>query len=214
MSTLGAIWKTAGWIGLVCGLYLNGNLNDEKPPAKPIRIEMGEAAERIELPQPLRDQEKLPCALAVRLPSSHVNRFINWIEGPPSGSAKVTFVDDDGKPADVWTVEGEEFQQLDTDGTQGMIVAEGTCTTKNASWLQVQSNISGTFFQTHKPSIIIGNREDDGLSESVSRWVRRRDKRPGLMILSGGSLVFLHVFFVLARLIIPYRDTTEFDATL
>jgi hypothetical protein len=75
----------------------------------------------------------------------------------------------------------------------------------------VKSTVSDSFFLSHRPSIIVGERSDYSNSEIMKQWLKRKDRTPGLLLIIGGAFVFLHVFFVLARLIIPDCEPPEFS---
>lgn len=209
MSIFGAFWKTVGWIALAVGLYLNGNLDEINEPVSAIRLELSMLKERQTLPTALREISSIPCAIAVELSGADIETFEEWIAKPPSGTATLTFFDSEDQPVRTWTIEGEELDQVATDAASGIIVAESTTSTTDATSLQVKSNLGGRFLATHRPTLILGQRLDDGLHESVGKWVKRRDPRPGITLLLGGSLVFLQLFFVLARLIVPDCAPTE-----
>jgi hypothetical protein len=76
-----------------------------------------------------------------------------------------------------------------------------------ATAARLRACLSGTdsFLLEHRPFLQLGRAQ----AALPGAWTRRvlsgHGAKPGLLVLAGGTLVFLHLFFVLARLCVPWR---------
>jgi hypothetical protein len=214
MSIFGAIWKTAAWITLATGLYLNGNLDKIEEQPQPVHVSFANNRELHELPIGLQNRGDVPCALVITLPDHSIEQFESWLSGPPSGTASLIAIGDQGNVVDTWTVEGEGLNYLASVDEKNVILAEGVCSTQGAATLRAASELTGSFFLNHRPYILVGERPNEAISKSVERWMKHSDPKPGLLLLIGGTFVFLHLFFVVARVLVPDCKPTEFSSAL
>lgn len=205
-------WKGIAWSLLVWGLFAAEKVKfADDGAADPARAVL-------DLAEPgIRQLQYVPgatasveCAVSVRVNAEddrEIARTSEWEERGATVSWSMTVADDHGKPSFTWNVSRDQVRPLRGGTSERMLVGKTMMDVQAERTYDVTFEVVGEdgYFRDRRPQLTIGGLADRQLTTTARRMIAGRNVWPGLVLLSGLSGVFVHVFFFLARLALPWR---------
>lgn len=204
---IGKILAGASWITLVIGLLWTGKLRiAAAEPGPPFETESLALEESASVVLDAAASGEAEFALVVESPDQHdTDAFAAWLDTRTGPLRCEIDVRGGGKPL-AWTIDGDDMRIADSVylddrmallvlATRRVPVTEGVSYTVTA-----RVATDDEFFLEHRPTLLTGRLHETPVRLPV------RDKRPGLVLLAGAAGVFIHLFGIWIRFMVPWRE--------
>ena len=203
-------WKAAGYIILITGLIMSGRVDkktlglERELPSRSVELSAATSSSA-EIGEGWFDE--VPIYLAVNPPDFALEEFAAWLATKPSFFVDATVYGPDGE-ADTLRLGPPEWKRGDARNIDDRVVlAEGSVSLDEGSHrIEAEMTNADPLIAECAPHLILGTLPEQVLPKSVQRMLDPRGALPGLLMLGGGSIVFIHLFFLAAFFCLPWRE--------